>query len=294
MASDDPHGKKEIDQVSGVETTGHEWDGLKELNNPLPRWWVWVFLSCIVFAIGYWFVYPAWPTLTGHTGGANQWTEYQQLREQQGEIQAMRAKYEARFTSASLQDIQNNRDLYTYAVTGGAITFKNNCAACHGAGAQGGKGFPNLNDDDWIWGGTLDQIYTTIRYGAHNDNPQSHSGGMPAWKDSLSAEEIAAVATYVEKMHEGDKAEKTPAYLKGQGVFAANCTPCHGDNGQGNIEVGAPQLNNGIWLYGGDHATLVQTITYGRAGVMPAWEGRLGDSAIKQLAVFVHSLGGGR
>jgi cytochrome c oxidase cbb3-type subunit 3 len=293
MANNDPP-KKEIDQFSGVETTGHEWDGLKELNNPLPRWWLWVFYTCIAFAVGYWFVYPAWPTLSGHTGGSKHWSEYEQLKSQQGEIQAMRAGHEARFASASLQDIKNDRELYAYAIAGGAVAFKNNCAPCHGAGGQGGKGYPNLNDDDWLWGGTLGQIYATIRYGAHNDNPDTHQGGMPAWKDALKPDEIEAVATYVQHMHEGDKAAKTPAFVRGQDIFSKNCVACHGEQGEGKIEEGAKELNNNIWLYGGDHATLVQTINYGRAGVMPAWEGRLNDSTIKQLAVYVHSLSGGK
>jgi len=294
MAINDPHKEKEIDQFSGVETTGHEWDGIKELNNPAPRWWLWTFFVCIIFAVGYWFLYPAWPTLTGHTGGSKDWSEYSQLKEQQGDIQAMRAKYETRFVKASLQDIKNDRELYGYAVAGGAVAFKNNCAACHGAGGQGAKGYPNLNDDEWLWGGTLDQIYTTIRYGAHNDNANTHQGGMPIWKDNLKPDEIEAVATYVEHLHEGGQASRSVAFVKGQDVFAKNCTACHGDKGGGNTDVGAPALNSGIWLYGGDHATIVQTITYGRSGVMPAWEGRLDDSTIKQLAVYVHSLGGGK
>ena len=294
MTNNDPHAPKEIDKLSGVETTGHEWDGIKELNNPAPRWWLWVFYLCILFAIIYWFIYPAWPTLSGHTGGSRNWSEYRQLKEQQGEIQAMRTKYDARFSTANLQDIKNDRELYAYAVAGGAVAFKNNCAACHGSGGQGAKGYPNLNDDEWLWGGTLDQIYTTIRYGAHNENPNSHPGGMPSWKDSLKPDEIDAAATYVEHLHEGDKAVKSPAFLKGQDVFAKNCSTCHGNNGEGKTDEGAPALNSGIWLYGGDHATIVQTVTYGRAGVMPAWEGRLDDNTIKQLAVYVHSLGGGK
>jgi cytochrome c oxidase cbb3-type subunit III len=293
MASNDPQKKKEIDQISGVETTGHEWDGLKELNNPAPRWWLWVFFICVIFSVGYWYVYPAWPTLSGHTGGKKGWSEYAQLKQQQKEIETMRAKYETRFASAGLHEIKNDHELYAYATAGGAVAFKNNCTACHGSGGQGGKGYPNLNDDEWIWGGTLDQIYTTIRYGAHNDNPKSHSGGMPPWKDSLSADDIEAAATYIEHMHEGDKAAKTSVYIKGKDLFAKNCVSCHGEKGEGKSSEGAPALNSGIWLYGGDHATLVQTITYGRAGVMPAWDGRLSDSTIKQLAVYVHSLGGG-
>lgn len=294
MATNDPRTKKEVDQLSGIETTGHEWDGLKELNNPAPRWWLWVFFACIIFSVGYWVAYPAWPTLAGHTAGSKNWSEYSQLKSQQGEIQAMRAKYETRFAAASLQDIKNDRELYAYAVAGGAVAFKNNCAACHGSGGQGGKGYPNLNDDNWIWGGTLDQIYTTIRYGAHNDNPNTHVGGMPPWKDSLKPEEIESVAEYVAAIHLGDKAPKTPASTKGKEVFAANCASCHGDNGEGKVEVGAPALANNIWQWGGDHTTLLQTITYGRAGVMPAWEDRLSESTIKQLTVYVHSLGGGK
>ena len=294
MASNDQKNQKEIDKLSGIETTGHEWDGLKELNNPLPRWWLWVFFLCIIFAVGYWFIFPAWPTLEGHTGGSRNWSEYSQLKDQQKEIQVMRSKYEDHFANASLQDVQDNSELYTYAVAGGAVAFKNNCAACHGAGGQGARGYPNLNDDEWLWGGSLEQIYTTILYGAHNDNSQTHVGGMPAWKDTMTPDEIEEVAIYAGAMHLGYKANKDTAYLKGQDIFSKNCTSCHGEHGEGNTGVGAPQLNNDIWLYGGDHGTIVQSITYGRNGVMPAWEGRLSDNTIKQLAVYVHSLGGGK
>ena len=294
MTHESPKGGKEIDKLSGVETTGHEWDGLKELNLPAPRWWLWVFFVCIVFAVGYWVVYPAWPTLSGHTGGSMNWSSYEELKKQQSEITALRADNEARFVAAGLQDVKNDPQLYNYALAGGAIAFKENCGACHGSGGQGGKGFPNLNDDEWLWGGTLEQIATTIRYGARNENPQAHDGAMAAWKDSLKADEIESVAAYVEKLYQGDKAEQTVERMKGKEVFAQNCAACHGENGEGNADMGAPQLNNDIWLYGGDKETLLQTIGYGRGGVMPAWEGRLSDSTIKQLAIYVHSLGGGK
>lgn len=295
MANNDS-GKKEIDPLSGIETTGHEWDGIKELNNPAPRWWLWVFFVTIIFAVGYWVAYPAWPIPGGNTKGVLGWTEYGQLKQQQGEIAAMRDKYEARIAQASLQEIQNDPALYEYARAGGAVAFKNNCAACHGAGAQGGKGYPNLNDDDWLWGGTLDQIYTTIRYGVRSTSDHTHASQMPAFgKDGiLKTDEIEAVAEYVQKLHLGDKAEQTAVYLKGKGIFATNCAACHGDKGDGNIEVGAPRLNDDIWLYGGDLPTIIQTVTYARSGVMPTWEGRLNDNTIKQLAIYVHSLGGGK
>ena len=294
MTNHDHDAPKDVDSVTGIETTGHEWDGIKELNNPAPRWWLWVFGVCVIYAIGYWYIYPAWPTLSGHTAGAEHWSEYNQLKDQLTDLQTLRSKYESRFTDANLQDIQQDPELYNYAVAGGATAFKNNCAGCHGAGAQGGKGFPNLNDDVWLWGGSLDQIYQSIRYGAHNENPNSHQGAMPAWKDTLQPNEIEQVATYVEHLHEGDKAEKTEAFTKGAEIFAANCAVCHGENGEGKQDIGAPPLRSGIWLYGGDHDTIVHTLNYGRQGVMPVWEGRLPPNTIKQLAVYVHSLGGGQ
>lgn len=287
---------KEKDKITGVETTGHEWDGIKELNNPAPRWWLWVFFVTVLFSIGYWVVYPSWPTLTGSTKGNAGWTQYRQLKQQQGEIEAMHTKYDARFSTASLQQIANDSELYEYARAGGAVAFKDNCAACHGTGAQGGKGYPNLNDDDWIWGGTLDQIYATIRYGIRSAHEQAHISQMPAFgKDGiLKSEEIAQVAEYVQKLHEGDKAQKTAGYLKGQDIFGKNCASCHGDKGEGMTDTGAARLSDDIWLYGSDRNSIIATITYARAGMMPDWENRLSDNTIKQLAVYVHSLGGGK
>lgn len=293
--TEDPHRNKEIDKATGVETTGLEWDGLKELNNPLPRWWVWVYILCVVFAIGYWIVFPAWPTIAGFTGGVMRWSEYSQLKQHQGEIAELRAKYETRFAQASLADIQKDRELYDYGRAGGAIAFKNNCAACHGAGAQGGNGYPNLNDDDWIWGGSLEQIFATISHGAHDaSDDATHQSQMAAWgaEGQLKPEEIDQVSGYVQKLHEGDKAQNSKAWAAGKEIFAANCAACHGAGGEGNQELGAPRLNDDIWLYGGDLKSIKATIYGGRAGVMPAWSGKLDDSTLKKLAVYAHSLGG--
>ena len=288
--------KKAVDSVSGVETTGHDWDGITELNNPAPRWWLWVFFVCIIYAVGYWFVYPTWPTLSGHTGGAKAWTEYSQLKEDQSSMTAQRSGMESRIAQASLQDIKGNPELYEFARAAGAAAFRTNCTACHGSGAQGSKGFPNLTDDVWIWGGTLDDIYTTIHDGIRSTSPNTRQSQMPAWgKDGLlKSDEIEAVATYVENLHLGAKAEKTPVFLQGQKIYADNCTSCHGENGEGNPAVGAPPHNGTVWLYGDDHASLVEDIYNSRAGVMPTWEGRLSESTIKELAIYVHSLGGGQ
>lgn len=288
--------KKEIDKVTGVETTGHEWDGIKELNNPAPLWWLKIWIACIVFAVGYWFVYPAWPTLSNFTSGYLGWSEYQQLSDGQKEIEAMRAQHEAKFAAASLEDIKKDKDLYDYGRAGGAVAFKNNCAACHGSGAQGGNGYPNLNDDDWIWGGKIDQIYQTIKFGVNNGNSNARSSQMQAFgRDGLlTSEQIGQVAEYVQKLHEGDKAVVTPAYTKGKEIYAQNCTACHGEQGQGNQDMGAPRHSDNIWLYGGDLESIKATIYGGRQGVMPVWSERLDDSTIKKLAVYVHSLGGGQ
>ena len=168
--------KKEKDPVSGVETTGHEWDGLKELNNPAPRWWLWVFIVTVIWSVGYWVVYPAWPTISGATKGKWQWTEYKELKNAQDEIAQRRSKYAERFHTASLEQANSDPELYEFARVAGAAAFKENCAACHGTGAAGGRGYPNLNDDDWLWGGTLEKIHETIRVGVNSGHAEQQIG----------------------------------------------------------------------------------------------------------------------
>ncbi len=281
--------KKEVDKVSGVETTGHEWDGLKELNNPAPRWWLMVWLVTVIWAIGYWVVYPAWPTLSGHTTGKG-WTEYRELKDSQAEIVARRAKYLDRFEKTNLQDIKNSPDLFEFAQAGGASAFKDNCAMCHGTGGAGGKGYPNLNDDDWLWGGKLEDIYTTIQFGIRSGHEKARDSQMSAFgKDGmLNVKQIEEVADYVLTLKDGGKAD-----LAGAKVFAENCAACHGEKGEGNRDMGAPKLNDAIWLYGNTKEAIIAQVNNPRHGVMPAWSGRLDDNTIKQLTIYVHSLGGG-
>lgn len=284
--------QKEKDSITGVETTGHEWDGLKELNNPAPRWWLWVFILTVIWAIGYWVVYPAWPTLTGNTKGTAGWTKYQHLKEQQHEIALRQMKYLKKFNTAPLETIAQDPELFQFAMAGGEATFKQHCASCHGTGGGGGKGYPNLNDDDWIWGGTLEDIYKTIRVGVRSGHPDMRDNQMPAFgKDGiLKRNEIAEVADYVMSLHE----HKGDQFPEGKAVFESNCVACHQEGGEGNPEMGAPRLSDNIWLYGGDKTTIMATITNSRSGVMPTWEHRLDDATIKQLAVYIHSLGGGK
>ncbi|MDE3061046.1 MAG: cytochrome-c oxidase, cbb3-type subunit III, partial [Pseudomonadota bacterium] len=185
--------------------------------------------------------------------------------------------------------------LYEFARAGGAAAFKEHCAACHGTGAAGGHGYPNLNDDDWLWGGTLDDIYHTIKVGVRSTHPDTRFTQMPAFgRDGmLTPDQIEDVADYVAKLHEGDKALQSSAYLRGKDLFAANCVSCHGAGGEGNREKGVPRLNDNIWLYGGSKADIMRQVTDPRHGVMPTWENRLSDDTIKELTVYVHSLGGG-
>lgn len=287
--------EKEKDELSGVETTGHEWDGLKELNNPAPRWWLWVFFVTVIWSIGYWVVYPAWPTLSGEgtrggTPGTAGWTEYKKLAEEQAEITARRGTFAEQVKSHSLEEIQKDPQLYAFAVAGGKAAFKENCAACHGTGAQGGKGYPNLNDDDWLWGGSLNDIYHTIKVGVRAPHTDTRTSQMPAFgRDGiLKQQQVSAVADYVLGLASGQGGS-----AEGAAIFKQNCAACHGETGHGNRQMGAPNLADAIWLYGSKKADIVAQANNPRHGVMPTWESRLPDETIKQLAVYVHSLGGG-
>lgn len=291
----DKHHGKEVDEISGVETTGHEWDGLKELNNPAPRWWLLVWLATIVWAIGYWVVFPAWPTVENHTKGVLGWTQYTKLKAEQGEITARKATYAGKLHAATIDQIKADPALYEFARQGGAAVFKENCAACHGTGGSGRIGYPNLNDDDWLFGGTMDAITHTIKVGARSGHADAFQTQMPAFgKDGiLSPSDINLAADFVLGLSKPAPAAPSADYLAGKAIFDANCASCHGVMGEGNRDMGAPQLNDAIWLYGGDKAAIVKTITQSRAGVMPTWEGRLSEDKIKMTAIYVHSLGGG-
>jgi len=285
----------DIDTVTGTATTGHAWDGIKELNTPLPRWWVICFYLTILWAIGYWIVYPAWPLISSNTGGLLGYSTRASLAVELSDLEKIRGDKMAVLATASLADIEKDPALLALARARGKTVFGDNCAACHGSGATGAKGFPNLNDDDWLWGGTLEQIEQTIRYGARSGNAKAHEGQMLAFgkEGVLKRDEIVAVANYVRSLS-GLPTRQGYDAAAGAKIFAENCVACHGDNAKGNPELGAPNLTDQIWLYGSDEVTLIETITNGRAGVMPAWEGRLDPVTIKAMAVYVHSLGGGK
>ncbi len=284
---------QDIDAATGTATTGHEWDGIKELNTPLPKWWLYLFYATIIWSFGYWVVYPAIPLASGQTPGIFGWSSRGAVTQDVQELVAQRADFVGKIQTATLQQIDADPKLAEFARAYGKSAFGNNCAPCHGSGGQGSAGYPNLTGDRWLWGGKLDQIYATIEHGARYGDAAGHEGNMPAFGHDglLTKDQVDAVASYVYSLTHPGAADVSA----GQKVFAENCTPCHGDNAKGNPDVGAPNLTSKAqWLYGSDKATIVETLTNGRGGHMPAWNGKLDEATIKSLTIFVHSLGGGQ
>lgn len=273
-----------------VKTTGHDWDGISEYNIPAPRWWLTVWIICIIWAIVFWFFYPTWPIPGGNSKGLFNWSQQSQLAQSQEEITAKKAVYLEKISKSNFEQIRRDPQLMEFAINGGRAAFKENCAACHGSGAQGFKGFPNLNDDDWLWGGKIEDIYQTIRYGIRSSHDKTRSNQMPAFglDKVLTKEEIVSVTEYVMSL-----SDNAPHNTNGEKIFKANCISCHGANAKGNRSMGAPNLTDSIWLYGGSKEDINFTVTYARNGVMPYWITRLDDNTMKQLAIYVHSLGGG-
>jgi cytochrome c oxidase cbb3-type subunit 3 len=285
---------KQVDELTGTATTGHEWDGIRELNTPLPRWWLWTFYLCIIWAVGYWIVYPAWPLLTTSTQGVFGWHTRSAILDDLEQLRLVRGPMMDKLTHASVAEIVNDPLLLDFARAQGRTAFADNCAPCHGAGGGGAKGYPNLNDDDWLWGGKLAAIEQTIRHGARSGDKEDHEGNMPAFgRDGLlKANEISAVADFVRTLS-ALATEPSADLALGKKVFAGNCAACHGPEGKGNRELGAPNLTDKIWLYGPSKEAIMEGVRSGRGGVMPAWNGRLSESIIKALTVYVYSFGGG-
>jgi len=281
--------KVEKDSVTGTATTGHEWDGIKELNTPLPTWWLYVFYATIAFSLVYWVLYPTIPGIGGLLGANNRVA----LESKLAAAQARQAAYLDRIAASETADIAGDPELLGFALAGGRSAFADNCAPCHGLGGAGQGGYPTLADDAWLWGGTLDDIETTILYGIRSGNDEARFSEMPAFgaDELLSEDEIAAVADYVLSLSGGAGDADVAA---GAEIFADNCAACHGEAGEGDPTQGAPALNDQIWLYGGERADIMAQVRKPQHGVMPAWAGRLDPATIKMLSVYVHALGGGQ
>ena len=288
---------KQVKKVPGqVETTGHSWDGIEEFNNPLPRWWVWVLYLTIIWGIAYTVAYPAWPLLTGHTQGVIGSDQRADVEADIKKFDDANAPIKAKLIAADLATIPANEELKTFAESAGASVFKNNCAQCHGSGAAGvqGKGYPNLLDNDWLWGGDMEAIHTTITHGIRNTtDADARYSEMPKFgADGLLEEaQIGEVVEYVLQMS-GQEHDATLASA-GATVFADNCAACHMEAGEGDRTQGAPALNDAIWLYGGDRETIHTSVFGARYGVMPAWAGRLSEDEVRAVTTYVHALGGG-
>ncbi len=290
--------EKDIDAHSGVETTGHEWDGIKELNNPLPRWWLWIFYASIAISVVYWVLMPAWPALPGmggtNTPGLRGHSDRAAVASQLAEMRDARAVNGARLISTSLEEIEADGQLLQFAQAAGESAFGDNCATCHGAGGRGAKGYPVLADDVWLWDGTLDGIQYTLRHGIrHEDDPDTRFSAMPAFgRDGiLSSQEVDIMTDYV--LHLSGQEIGAQALQQGQQIWDMQCAVCHGATGTGDRTQGAPNLTDAVWLYGGEESDIRASIYNARNSHMPAWSDRLDDSTIKALAVYVHGLGGG-
>lgn len=285
--------RKEIDATTGTETTGHEWDGIKELNTPLPRWWLWVLYATIIWSVGYWVFYPAWPTLTGYTQGVLNQSQRDDVAKAVQALKSERAELGQKLAAASLDQIEADPNLLQFAREAGKSAFGDNCATCHGSGAQGFKGYPNLNDDVWLWGGKLEDIKQTLTVGVRSTHPDTRISLMPAFgRDKLlEPAQINDLTEYVVSLS-GGKAN-AQAVGRATQLYTEQCASCHGADGKGLREFGAPNLTDREWLYGGTREEIKAQIVNARNGVMPTWGQRLDPITIDALAVYVHSLGGG-
>jgi len=282
------------DAVTGKSTTGHEWDGIQELNTPLPKWWLTVLYASIAFSVLWWVLYPAIPFLHGYTKGLLGYNSHQTYEQQMAAAADAQKVWLDKIGAASTEQINGDAELLNFAMSGGKALFNENCAACHAPGGAGRPNFPVLADDDWLWGGSLASIEQTIRHGIRSGDPDTRTNIMPNFGADgiLTPEQVSDVAHYVSSLS-GQVTD--PAVVeRGEKLFAENCVACHGEGGKGNPELGAPNLTDQIWLHGGDTSALIAQITRPRHGVMPAWQGRLTDTQIKMLAVYVHALGGGQ
>ena len=285
--------ERERDDHSGVETTGHEWDGIKELDNPLPRWWLIVWYACIAVAIVYWVLFPAWPTLTGYTPGILGQSDRVNVANDIKALDAQRGAEGVMLEKASLEQIEKTPNLQAFAMAEGQAIFGNNCAPCHGQGGAGGKGYANLRDDVWLWGGQLADIEQTLKYGIRSGHPLARVSMMPSFgRDGLlKPQEVNDLTEYVVSL--SHRTASPGAVARAAPVFAAQCAACHGPDGKGNPAVGAPNLTDSDWLYGSDRQSIHDQIWAAKGGVMPAWAERLRPAQIKAVAIYVHVNSGG-
>lgn len=285
--------EKEIDAVTGTDTTGQVWDGIRELNTPLPKWWLYTFYATILWSVVYCVLYPAVPWITGHTTGILGHTERTALAARLADVRAERAGTLNRIAVSEVSEILEDTELARFALAGGGAAFADNCTPCHGTGGTGRPGYPILADDAWIWGGTPDDIHTTILHGVRwEEDEDTRYSEMPVFgNDYLETAAIRDVTEHVLAL--GGRDADAAAAARGAAVFAEECAYCHGDQGEGMAELGAPNLTDAIWLRGGAREEIFAQIYRPTHGVMPSWQDRLDPATLKMLAAYVHALGGG-
>ena len=278
-------------------TTGHSWEGIEEFNNPLPRWWLWISYACIVWAIWYSIAYPAWPGVKSATAGYLGFSTRAQVAEDIATAEAKNAAINEKLASVELASIATDPELEGYAKSAGAAVFKTWCAQCHQTNGAGAVGYPNLQDDDWLWGGTMEDIHLTLLHGIRSEtDDDSRYSEMPAFgrDELLEEEEISQVVNFVMSLTPNVNPPQDPSMVEaGAVVFEDNCAACHMEDGSGDRAQGAPNLADAIWLYGGDYAAISETVHNSRFGVMPDWNERLSEAQIRAVATYVHQLGGG-
>ncbi|MFV0384265.1 cytochrome-c oxidase, cbb3-type subunit III [Paracoccus sp. (in: a-proteobacteria)] len=285
-----------------VPSTGHEWDGITEYDNPMPRWWLWTFYACIVWAIGYMLAYPALPLVSSATQGMLGTNYRKEVASEIARVDAANAPIEDQITQVALDEIPANEELFNFAKNAGGAVFRTWCAQCHGSGAGGNRGYPNLLDNDWLWSGTLDEIHLTIQHGIRDpQDPDTRYSEMPRFgtDELLDDEQIGQVVDYVLAMAKQphDAAAAASAAPEGKVVYDDNCASCHAEDGTGDHAQGAPNLTDAVWLFVANNAPDVASVTKivhdGPFGVMPSWTGRLSEAEMREVAVYVHGLGGG-
>lgn len=285
---------KRVDEPTGTDFVGHEWDGIEELDTPLPRWWLIIFYASIIWAAAYTVAYPAWPLINSATQGVLGYSSRAELAEEMAAVEAERAPLRDAIAAIAIEDLPADEQLMQTAVQGGRSAFIVHCVQCHGSGAAGSTSYPNLNDDDWLWGGDIAAIEYTLIHGIRNpDHDETRISQMPAFGADgiLNDRQIADVVSHVRTLSGAEEASAAAA--RGAELYTANCAVCHGENGGGDQSQGAPNLRDTIWLYGGDRAAITQTVANSRYGVMPRWGHRLDPVTIRMLAAYVWSLGGG-
>ncbi|MFN3236080.1 MAG: cytochrome-c oxidase, cbb3-type subunit III [Pseudomonadales bacterium] len=255
------------------QTTGHSYDGIEEYDNPLPSWWYWKFVLTIVFALGYLVYYPG----LGNWQGISGWTSVGEYEKDQAAAEAKYGPIYAQFNDLSLDEVAANPE----ALNMGRRLYANNCSVCHGAEGKGSLGFPNLTDSDWLWGGSDEQIKTTLM--------QGRIAAMPPWISVLGEQGVQEAAEYVLKISGADGVDEALA-TAGEAHYQSLCVACHGPNGKGNTLMGAPNLTDDIWLYGGSRDLIRHNLRFGLNGRMPAFAEKLGPDRVHIVAGYVRSL----